>query len=119
MTRRLLLSHLSLILLVLLALEVPFGVFYARSELSRFSRTAEQGAMTLAEVCEEKMEHGLTADLPELADAYGQRTGGTVLVADRRGVVLTDSGSRRAHRPCGWRRSASSAWASGRSCWAR
>ncbi|MFF7981224.1 sensor histidine kinase [Streptomyces sp. NPDC007901] len=91
MTRRLLLSHLSLILLVLLALEVPFGVFYARSELARFSRTAEQGAMTLAEVCEDKMEHGLTTDLPDLALAYGRRTGGTVLVADRRGVVLTDT----------------------------
>ncbi|MFF5138652.1 sensor histidine kinase [Streptomyces sp. NPDC013157] len=91
MTRRLLLSHLSLILLVLLALEVPFGVFYARSELARFSRTAEQGAMTLAEVCEDKMEHGLTADLPDLALAYGRRTGGTVLVADRRGIVLTDT----------------------------
>ncbi|MFF4120774.1 sensor histidine kinase [Streptomyces sp. NPDC001714] len=91
MTRRLLLSHLSLILLVLLALEVPFGVFYGRSELARFSRTAEQGAMTLAEVCEDKMEHGLTADLPGLALAYGRRTGGTVLVADRRGIVLTDT----------------------------
>ncbi|TWV55553.1 HAMP domain-containing histidine kinase [Streptomyces misionensis] len=91
MTRRLLLSHLSLILLVLLTLEVPFGVFYARSELARFSRTAEQGAMTLAEVCEDKMEHGLTADLPDLALAYGRRTGGTVLVADHRGVVLTDT----------------------------
>ncbi|MBW8794252.1 MAG: HAMP domain-containing histidine kinase [Streptomyces sp.] len=91
MTRRLLLSHLSLILLVLLALEVPFGVFYARSELARFSRTAEQGAMTLAEVCEDKMEHGLTADLPDLALAYGRRTGGTVLVADHRGIVLTDT----------------------------
>ncbi|MGY4979018.1 sensor histidine kinase [Streptomyces sp. 900105755] len=94
MTRRLLLSHLSLILLVLLALEVPFGVFYARSELARFSRTAEQGAMTLAEVCEDKMEHGLTADLPDLALAYGRRTGGTVLVADRRGIVLTDTADR-------------------------
>jgi signal transduction histidine kinase len=93
-TRRLLLSHLSLILLVLLALEVPFGVFYARSEVARFSRTAEQGAMTLAEVCEEKMEHGLTADLPDLALAYGRRTGGTVLVADRRGIVLTDTADR-------------------------
>ncbi|MEW1773705.1 HAMP domain-containing sensor histidine kinase [Streptomyces sp. NPDC086777] len=91
MTRRLLLSHLSLILLVLFALEVPFGVFYGRSELARFSRTAEQGAMTLAEVCEDKMEHGLTADLPDLALAYGRRTGGTVLVADHRGIVLTDT----------------------------
>ncbi|MGW4876449.1 sensor histidine kinase [Streptomyces sp. NPDC004262] len=91
MTRRILLSHLSLILLVLLALEVPFGVFYARSELSRFSRTAQQGAMTLAAVCEERMEHGLAADLPALARAYGRRTGSRVLVADREGVVLTDT----------------------------
>ncbi|MEU8975369.1 HAMP domain-containing sensor histidine kinase [Streptomyces monashensis] len=91
MTRRILLSHLSLMLFVLLALEVPFGILYARSELSRFSHTAQQGAMTLAEVCEDKMEHGLTSDLPELARAYGQRTGSRVLVADRRGTVLTDT----------------------------
>ncbi|MER7841272.1 HAMP domain-containing sensor histidine kinase [Streptomyces sp. NPDC096040] len=91
MTRRILLSHLSLILLVLLTLEVPFGVFYARSELSRFSRTAQQGAMTLAAVCEERMEHGLAADLPDLARAYGRRTGSRVLVADEKGVVLTDT----------------------------
>ncbi|MGW5253231.1 sensor histidine kinase [Streptomyces sp. NPDC004012] len=94
MTRRILLSYLSLILLVLLALEVPFGIFYARSELSRFSHTAQQGAMTLAEVCEDKMEHGLTADLPELARAYAQRTGSRVLVADHKGAVLTDTGAR-------------------------
>ncbi|MGW0765401.1 sensor histidine kinase [Streptomyces sp. NPDC002676] len=91
MTRRLLLSYLSLILLVLLALEVPFGIFYARSELSRFSHAAQQGAMTLAEVCEDKMEHGLASDLPELARAYGRRTGSRVLVVGRKGVVLTDT----------------------------
>jgi signal transduction histidine kinase len=90
-TRRLLLSHLSLILLVLLSLEVPFGIFYARSELSRFADAAQQGAMTLAEVCEDKMERGLTADLPELARTYGRRTGSHVLVTDQKGVVLTDT----------------------------
>ncbi|MFJ9680543.1 sensor histidine kinase [Streptomyces sp. NPDC101194] len=94
MTRRLLLSHLSLMLLVLLVLEVPFGIFYARSELSRFSYAAQQGAMTLAEVCEDKMEHGLTADLPELARAYGRRTGSRVLVAGHRGIVRTDTAVR-------------------------
>jgi signal transduction histidine kinase len=93
-TRRLLLSHLSLMLFVLLALEVPFGIFYARSELSGFSHAAQQQAMTLAEVCEDKMEHGLTADLPELARAYGQRTGSRVLVAGHKGIVLTDSAAR-------------------------
>ncbi|MFE2066710.1 sensor histidine kinase [Streptomyces sp. NPDC059467] len=91
MTRRILLSHLSLILLVLLALEVPFGLFYARSELSRFSHAAQQGAMTLAGVCEEKMERGVAGDLPELARAYGRRTGSRVVVTDHQGVVLTDT----------------------------
>ncbi|WP_225830085.1 HAMP domain-containing sensor histidine kinase [Streptomyces sp. NK08204] len=94
MTRRLLLSHLSLMLLVLLTLEVPFAIFYGRSELSRFSHAAQQGAMTLAEVCEDKMEHGLAADLPGLARAYGRRTGSRVLVAGHRGTVLTDTAAR-------------------------
>lgn len=91
MTRRLLLSYLSLMALVLLALEVPFGFVYARSELNRFSHTAELGAVTLASVCEEKLEHGLVSDLPRLARKYAQRTGSSVVVADRRGLVLTDT----------------------------
>ncbi|WP_190179047.1 sensor histidine kinase [Streptomyces naganishii] len=91
MTRRLLLSYLSLILLVLLALEVPFGFLYARSELNRFSHTAELGAVTLAAVCEEKLEHGLMSDLPDLAHSYARRTDSTVLVTDRKGIVRVDT----------------------------
>ncbi|MFJ9817696.1 sensor histidine kinase [Streptomyces sp. NPDC101151] len=77
--------------LVLLVLEVPFGFVYARSELNRFSNTAELGAVTLAAVCEEKLEHGLASDLPELARSYAQRTGSSVIVIDRSGRVLTDT----------------------------
>ncbi|MGW7486822.1 sensor histidine kinase [Streptomyces sp. NPDC054786] len=91
MTRRLVCSYLSLMLLVLLALEVPFGVVYGRSELSRFSNAAEQGAMTLADVCEEKLERGQAAELPELARNYSRRTGSRVIVADRNGIVRTDT----------------------------
>lgn len=91
MTRRLLLSYLSLMLLVLLALEVPFGFVYARSELNRFSDTAELGAVTLATVCEDKFEHGRSSDLPDLARSYAQRTGSRVVVTDHSGTVLTDT----------------------------
>lgn len=91
MTRRLVCSYLSLMLLVLLALEVPFGFVYGRGELSRFSSSAEQGAMTLADVCEEKLERGLAAELPELARNYSRRTGSRVIVADRNGIVRTDT----------------------------
>ncbi|WP_217547333.1 HAMP domain-containing sensor histidine kinase [Streptomyces sp. GbtcB6] len=91
MTRRLLLSYLSLMALVLLALEVPFGFVYARNELNRFSHTAELGAVTLASVCEEKLEHGRASDLPEFARDYARRTGSSVVITDRGGTVLTDS----------------------------
>lgn len=91
MIRRLLFSYLSLMLLVLLALEVPFGFVYARSELNRFSNTAQLGAVTLAGVCEEKLEHGLVSDLPDLARGYALRTGSSVVVTDRKGTVLTDT----------------------------
>ncbi|MFF7601292.1 sensor histidine kinase [Streptomyces mirabilis] len=91
MTRRILLSHLSLMLLVLLALEVPFGFIYTRSELTRFSNTAELGAVTLAVVCEDKLEHGRASDLPEIARSYAQRTGSSVTVTDHDGTVLTDT----------------------------
>ncbi|MER7182522.1 HAMP domain-containing sensor histidine kinase [Streptomyces hyaluromycini] len=91
MTRRLLLSYLSLMALVLLALEVPFGFVYARNELNRFSHTAELGAVTLASVCEEKLEHGRASDLPEFARDYARRTGSSVVITDRAGTVLTDS----------------------------
>ncbi|MFI0151372.1 sensor histidine kinase [Streptomyces lydicus] len=91
MTRRLLLSYLSLILLVLFALEVPLGYVYARAELSRFSHTAEQGAGVLSENCEDKIEHGRTAGIPALARSYARSTGSRVVVTDRSGTVLTDT----------------------------
>ena len=91
MIRRLLLSYLSLMLLVLAALEVPFGFVYARSELNRFSNTAELGAVTLAGVCEEKLERGLASDLPGLARSYARRTDSSVVVTDSKGIVLTDT----------------------------
>ncbi|MFI0773241.1 sensor histidine kinase [Streptomyces sp. NPDC021212] len=91
MTRRLLLSYLSLILLVLLCLEVPFGYVYARGEMSRFAGTGQQGAVMLAEVLEEKVEEKADADVPRVAAGFARRTGSHVIVTDRVGRVLTDS----------------------------
>ncbi|WP_405877124.1 HAMP domain-containing histidine kinase [Streptomyces sp. NBC_01384] len=91
MTRRLLLSYLSLMLFVLLALEVPFGYVYARGELSRFSHTVGQGAAVLSEVCEDRIEHRRTADIPALARSYARSTGSRVVITNRDGIVLTDT----------------------------
>ncbi|MER6026292.1 HAMP domain-containing sensor histidine kinase [Streptomyces sp. NPDC001851] len=91
MTRRLLLSYLSLTLLVLLCLEVPFGYVYARGEMSRFTGNGQQAAVMLAEVLEEKVERRTVSDVPELVAGFAQRTGGHVTVVDSKGKLLTDS----------------------------
>ncbi|MDX2675379.1 sensor histidine kinase [Streptomyces sp. NY05-11A] len=91
MTRRLLLSYLSLTLLVLLCLEVPFGYVYARGEMSRFTSGGEQAAVMLAEVLEEKVEQQAANDVPAQVAAFAERTGGHVVVVNRNGQLLADS----------------------------
>ncbi|GAA2304220.1 sensor histidine kinase [Streptomyces violaceusniger] len=91
MTRRLLLSYLSLILLVLLFLEVPFGYVYARGETSRFGNSGQQGAVMLAEVLEEKVEEEAASDVPQVVAGFARRTSSHVIVVDSTGKVLTDS----------------------------
>ncbi|MFI1160336.1 sensor histidine kinase [Streptomyces sioyaensis] len=91
MTRRLLLSYLSLTLLVLLCLEVPFGYVYARGEMSRFTGNGSQAAVMLAEVLEEKVERRAASDVPELVAGFARRTRSHVTVVDSAGKVLTDS----------------------------
>ncbi|MFF7601284.1 sensor histidine kinase [Streptomyces mirabilis] len=96
MTRRLLLSYLGLALLVLAGLEIPLGYLYARGESSRFSQTVERDASMLAELAEENIEKGNTAELPRLVGDYAAETGGRVVVVDRLGAVLVDSAGRTA-----------------------
>ncbi|GGU98780.1 two-component sensor histidine kinase [Streptomyces filipinensis] len=91
MTRRLLLSYLSLTLLVLLCLEVPFGYVYARGETSRFTGNGQQAAVMLAEVLEEKVERRSVTDVPELVESFARRTGSHVVVVDGEGRLLADS----------------------------
>ncbi|MFF7189802.1 sensor histidine kinase [Streptomyces sp. NPDC008222] len=91
MTRRLLLSYLSLTLLVLLCLEVPFGYVYARGEMNRFSSGGQQAAVMLAEVLEEKVEKQTVDDVPTLVADFAQRTRGHVIVVNRNGQLLADS----------------------------
>ncbi|MEV5482757.1 MULTISPECIES: sensor histidine kinase [Streptomyces] len=91
MTRRLLLSYLSLTLLVLLCLEVPFGYVYARGQMSRFTGNGQQAVVMLAEVLEEKVERRTATDLPELVASFARRTGSHVTVVDSQGKLLTDS----------------------------
>ncbi|MEV7859562.1 HAMP domain-containing sensor histidine kinase [Streptomyces hirsutus] len=91
MTRRLLLSYLSLTMLVLLGLEVPLGYFYARGEISRFTGDGRHSAELLAQVLEVRVERRAAAEVPALAADFARENGGRVVVVDDTGRVLADS----------------------------
>ncbi|MFS8198528.1 ATP-binding protein [Streptomyces sp. CWNU-52B] len=91
MTRRLLLSYLSLTLLVLLGLELPLGYFYARGEISRFTGDGRHSAELLAQVLEVRVEQRAAAEVPALVADFVRKNGSRVVVVDDTGRVLTDS----------------------------
>ncbi|HWD46382.1 MAG TPA: ATP-binding protein [Actinomycetota bacterium] len=91
MTRRLLLSYLSITAFVLLIIEIPLGVTFARAERDRLVAAVERDATVLATVVEDTLEAGATSGLDPVAAAYQGRTSGRAVVVDRQGVTVADS----------------------------
>ena len=58
MTRRLVASYLALAAVVLLALEIPLGVIYGRTERQAFESRIERDAVALASISEDALERG-------------------------------------------------------------
>ena len=94
MTRRLLASYLSITAFVLLIIEVPLGVTFARAERDRLVAAVERDATVLATVVEDTLEAGATGGLDPVAAGYQDRTGGRVVIVDRQGVTVADSDPR-------------------------
>lgn len=95
MTRRLLISYLSLTVVVLAMLEVPLGFINARGERSTLSAKVERDAVAIASLAESTVEgDAKTSNLPalrKLASSYASRTGGRVVITNRTGRALVDS----------------------------
>ena len=94
MTRRLLLSYISLTVLVLLSLEVPLAVIYAHSERQDLNAQAERAAGAVATLVEDNLENALPVSSPLVTTAarrYGRATGGHVIVLDKAGVAQIDT----------------------------
>jgi len=87
MTRRILLSFLSLTLLVLLGLEIPLAFTYASDESQSAQRLYEREAAVLADLVEAQIRLG-EPDLAPLAAQYAQLAGGPVVIVDSRGGLL-------------------------------
>lgn len=91
MRRRLLLSYLSITAFVLLVLETPLGIVFARLERSNLIAGVRQDATTIALHVVHDLEVNDQADLHNVVADYRTKTGGRVVVLDTRGVALADS----------------------------
>ena len=95
MTRRLLISYLSLAVVVLAMLEVPLGFVNARGERAQLTAKVERDAVTIASLSESTIEgDAQTSNLPairRLARRYAADTGARVVITDRGGIALVDS----------------------------
>ena len=90
MTKRLLLSYLTITLIVLLLLEIPLGLFYSQREQERLEADVEHDANVIATLYEDDLEAGLPLD-PTAAEIYADRTGARVVVVDSDGISQVDT----------------------------
>ncbi len=91
MTRRLIFSYLSITAFVLLILEIPLGVTFARSERDRLEAAIERDARVLATFAEDILEGRPGADLQGRIEEYEEETGARVVIVDDAGVSIADS----------------------------
>ena len=97
MTRRLLLGYLGVTLFVLVSLEVPLGVQNQRTERRDLTSRVGHDATVLAADAEDAVQTPTRKQLDgvaAIAYAYQRRTGGRVVIVDRRGEALIDTSAR-------------------------
>jgi len=93
-TRRLLLTYLSIAVLVLLCLEIPLGYVYSRAERDRMISAAHDEAASLSAFTELSMAVGReSVDLPGRVSECARRIGGQVAVVGRSGTLIATSHS--------------------------
>lgn len=90
MTRRLLLSYLTVTIVVLALVEVPLAVFYGQRERERLAADVEHDATVLATYYEDALELGARLE-PLQAMRYWADTGARVIVVDVDGTSLVDT----------------------------
>lgn len=91
MTRRLLLSYLSLAALVLLGLEIPLGFVYSRAERERIVNSANDEAESVAAYAALSLTAHRRDELVERARNCAERIGGKVVIVDADGNLLATS----------------------------
>ena len=94
MTRRLVATYLILAAVVLVALEIPLGIVYERSQRRDLQQRVERDAVALAALVEDRLQTGAQpgdAALTGVVGRYSRSTGARVVVIGPRGALLADS----------------------------
>ncbi|WP_369034138.1 sensor histidine kinase [Streptomyces adonidis] len=91
MTRRLLLSYLSLAALVLLGLEIPLGIVYSRAERERIVNSANEEAESVSAYAALSLASGRPDELAARAAHCARRIGGQVFIVDASGRLIAAS----------------------------
>jgi signal transduction histidine kinase len=90
-TRRLLVTYLTITALALAALAVPLGVSFSRRERDRLYVDIERDATVIGSLVEDSLEEGATPQVDAVLADYRERTTGRIIVVDRDGVSVADS----------------------------
>jgi signal transduction histidine kinase len=93
MRRRLLISYLTLMLFVLVALALPLGLSFDNAEHRRLTSQVQSEAFVFALRVDEILSTpGSEAELRDLTEMFRHQTGLSVVVVDAHGVALARSG---------------------------
>lgn len=91
MTRRLVLTYLSVAAFVLVILEVPLGVNFARTETDRLAVDLERDAVVIASRVEDALQAGVVQGIDPGLGGYPDDTGARIVITDADGVSVWDS----------------------------
>jgi len=91
MTRRLLLTYLTITAFVLLVLGIPLGINFASTEREQLTTDLERDATVIATLAEDRLEQGSGPDPVRVVTEYEERTNGRVVIVDESGVAIADS----------------------------
>jgi signal transduction histidine kinase len=86
--RRLVISYVAVAAVILLSLEVPLRLVYARHERDVAGAGVVHDATALASLAEEGLEHPGTVDLAAVADHYRSAVAGDAVIVDRAGTEV-------------------------------
>jgi signal transduction histidine kinase len=90
MTRRLILSYLTIAAFTLTVLGIPLGVFAASLQRERLEADLQRDALVLATLYEDALDNNEAFSVRPAQD-YRDRTGGRVVVVDANGISIVDT----------------------------